>query len=344
MFPRLFIAYCVPSLSRDGSVVRFTRNAVKQRFSFRYYCPRSTKQVCPAIRASSRHVTRTPKAPSVSSVKTTSLLAKRSLHTSAPRRAPQFLLLIFGPASRFLVALGGRLTRSWWSRLTPEKRAAIKSSVRKNARYFYGVFAVFSLFGLGYYASHVEETPITRRRRFIMFPREQVLKMIESERKNILEAVCNADKESVLEQSHPHYTQVHGIVSRILSSNDTPEFKGFDWRLYVIDQPNTVNALCLPTGDIFVFTGLVKQTRNDDELAFILSHEMAHAVLGHGMEALSRNGVINFVQLFVIAVIWAIVPSDVLSYFMHSLSRSTVKVLLEYPHSRKLEKEADRVR
>ena len=70
-----------------------------------------------------------------------------------------------------------------------------------------------------------------------------------------------------------------------------------------------MNALCLPTGDIFVYTGLVKQCRNDDELAFILSHEIAHAVLGHGMEALSRNGVLNFLQLFLIAVIWAVIPS-----------------------------------
>ena len=245
--------------------------------------------------------------------------------------------------SRFVVALSGRLARSWWSRLTPERRTAIKSSFRKNAKYFYGFFTIFSLLGVGYYASHIEETPITHRRRFIMFPRQQVLQMIESERKDILEEICNVGKESLVDHGHQDYRRVQGIVSRILANNNTSEFDGFDWRLYVIDQPNTVNALCLPTGDIFVFTGLLKQCRNDDELAFILSHEMAHAVLGHGVETLSRNGVINFLQLFVIAIIWTIVPSDVLSYFMHSVSRSTVKVLLEYPHSRKLEKEADKV-
>ena len=196
---------------------------------------------------------------------------------------------------------------------------------------------------MGFYVRHLEETPITGRKRFIMFPREEVLKMIESERKNILETVCNVDERMLLDHDHPTYRRVQTVVSRILAGNDVPEFEGFNWGLYVIDRPESVNALCLPTGDIFVYTGLVKQCRNDDELAFILSHEIAHAVLGHGMEALSRNGVLNFLQLFLIAVIWAVIPSDLLSYFMHGLSRSTVQVMLEFPHSRKLETEADKV-
>ena len=65
-------------------------------------------------------------------------------HTSSPRPVPQFLLLLFAPVSRFLVAIGGRLTRSWWSRLTPERREAIKSSIRKRKKYFYWIFGVFN--------------------------------------------------------------------------------------------------------------------------------------------------------------------------------------------------------
>ena len=271
------------------------------------------------------------------------VLPKSHFRTTLPRQAPQFLLLLFGPLSRFLVAVGGRLTRSWWSRLTPERRAAIKSSIRSNAKYFYAVFGVIAVGGLGFYATHLEETPITRRKRFIMFPREEVLKMIESERNTILETVCKVDEQMLLSHDHPVYKQVHGIVSQILAGNDMPEFEGFNWGLYVIDKPDFVNALCLPTGDIFVYSGLVHQCRNNDELAFILSHEIAHAVLGHGVEALTRNGVLNFLQLFLIAIIWAVIPSDLISYFMHSFSRSTVQIMLQYPHSRKLETEADQV-
>lgn len=268
----------------------------------------------------------------------TSQILKVPFHTSSPRPAPQFLIF-FAPVSRFLVAIGARLTRSWWSRLTPERREAIKSSLRKNRKYFYSVLGVITLFGTGFYVSHIEEAPLTHRRRFVMFPREKVLSIIEKEKEDMAEMF----KQHFLPHNHSAYKHVHGIVSRILAANNIPEFHGFNWGLYVIDNPDVVNALCLPTGDIFVYTGLINQCKNDDELAFILSHEIAHAVLDHGMENLSRTGVINFLQLFLIAIIWAVIPNDLVSYFMHRTSRSTMQVLLEYPYSRKLETEADKV-
>ena len=154
------------------------------------------------------------------------------LHTSSPRPAPQFLILLFAPVSRFLVAIGGRLTRSWWSRLTQERRGAIKASMRKNQKYFYTIFGISTLCGVGYYISHLEETPLTHRRRFIMFHRDDVLSMIESEKKNILEALCG-DKQVLLDHDHPAYKHVHKIVSRIIAANDIPEFEGFDWGLYI---------------------------------------------------------------------------------------------------------------
>ena len=268
--------------------------------------------------------------------------SKTFFHTSSCHHTPQFLLLLFAPFSRILVAIGSRLTRSWWKRLTPERKQAIKAAIARQRKYIYGFLGLLTLCGAGFYLAHLEETPLTGRRRFVMFSREEVLSMVESEKKNLLELICENDQK-ILDHNHPAYKHVHTVVSNILTGNNVPEFEGFHWALYVIDKPDVVNAMCLPTGDIFVYTGLVDQCKNDEELAFILSHEIAHAVLGHGVEALSRNGVVNFVQLFLIAVIWAVIPSDLVSYFMHGFSRSTVQVMLEYPHSRKLETEADKV-
>lgn len=41
--------------------------------------------------------------------------------------------------------------------------------------------------------------------------------------------------------------------------------------------------LCLQNGHIFVFTGLIKNMENIDQLAIIIGHEMAHAVMGHAV-------------------------------------------------------------
>ena len=51
------------------------------------------------------------------------------------------------------------------------------------------------------------------------------------------------------------------------------------WTVTVIDQP-VKNAFVLPSGNIFVYKGMLDFCINDDQLAVILGHEMAHAVLG----------------------------------------------------------------
>ena len=37
------------------------------------------------------------------------------------------------------------------------------------------------------------------------------------------------------------------------------------------------------TGNIFVFTGMLEACENDDQLGYILGHEIAHSVLSHGV-------------------------------------------------------------
>ena len=54
----------------------------------------------------------------------------------------------------------------------------------------------------------------------------------------------------------------------------------YDWEFHLINN-NQVNAFCMPGGKIVVLSGLASITETEDELAFILGHEMAHALLDH---------------------------------------------------------------
>lgn len=47
-------------------------------------------------------------------------------------------------------------------------------------------------------------------------------------------------------------------------------------KVYVIDDKKTKNAFVLPGGKIFVFTGILSVSANDDGLATVLGHEIAH--------------------------------------------------------------------
>lgn len=50
-------------------------------------------------------------------------------------------------------------------------------------------------------------------------------------------------------------------------------------KLTIADEP-IVNAYATQTG-IVIYTGIIKATNSDDEIALILGHELAHVMLGH---------------------------------------------------------------
>lgn len=55
------------------------------------------------------------------------------------------------------------------------------------------------------------------------------------------------------------------------------------YKFRVIDDDNTVNAYSMAGGNIWVTTGLLNLVRNDDELAFVIAHEIAHEDKKHNM-------------------------------------------------------------
>ena len=42
-----------------------------------------------------------------------------------------------------------------------------------------------------------------------------------------------------------------------------------------------LHVMCVKSGQIVVYTGLLEMMKTDDMLAVILGHEMAHAIMGH---------------------------------------------------------------
>lgn len=90
-------------------------------------------------------------------------------------------------------------------------------------------------------------------------------------------------KDSMLDFSNPAYERVTKIAKRIVDSNQDVELlRNQHWKIYIIDSAE-LNAMVLPNGSIYVFSGLLKQVGFGDELAFVLSHEMAHAILKHSV-------------------------------------------------------------
>ncbi|HEX4330940.1 MAG TPA: M48 family metalloprotease [Usitatibacter sp.] len=60
------------------------------------------------------------------------------------------------------------------------------------------------------------------------------------------------------------------------------------WSFAVIDT-ETINAFALPGGDVIVSSGLLKRLSSESELAGVLSHEIAHVVKKHQLQAIQSS-------------------------------------------------------
>ncbi|MET0263929.1 MAG: M48 family metallopeptidase [Rariglobus sp.] len=102
-----------------------------------------------------------------------------------------------------------------------------------------------------------------------------------------LSAFDQIKKEEKISTDAAVNARIQRIGKRIAASVGR-EIPNAQWEFVVFDSP-TVNAFALPGGKVGVYTGLIKLAANDDEIAIVMGHEIAHVTSRHGAERTSQN-------------------------------------------------------
>lgn len=123
-----------------------------------------------------------------------------------------------------------------------------------------------------------QTVPITGRRSLSLLPESSELQMGLSAYQEIL-------KKSKVSTDRALIDQVTRVGRRIATATGRDDF---EWEFTVIEDKQA-NAFCLPGGKVAVYTGILPITRDDDGLAAVLGHEVAHAVARHGGERVSQQ-------------------------------------------------------
>ena len=117
-------------------------------------------------------------------------------------------------------------------------------------------------------------------------------------------------QEHPLADSDPRARQIGEIARRLVEHADDVEAdlagehgqaspglaSSFDWSVAVLESPQA-NAFCLPGGKMAVYTGLLPVTQNDDAMAVVMGHEIAHALLRHGSQRIAQQKLVQVGQL-----------------------------------------------
>jgi predicted Zn-dependent protease len=116
---------------------------------------------------------------------------------------------------------------------------------------------------------------------------------------------------------------------------------GYAWECNLVVD-SQVNAWCMPGGYIVVYTGILPVTKNEDALATVMGHEVAHALHNHGNQRVSQSLMLQL-GLSAAQITLGVIGTDqqTTSLLMTGLGiTSTLGVAL--PFSRDNESEADK--
>ena len=174
------------------------------------------------------------------------------------------------------------------------------------------------------------KTPYTNRSQMIFMSSEEELALGE---KSYQEALAEAKVITGTKDAN----RVKAIGERIAKVADRSDFT---WEFNLVED-EALNAFCLPGGKVVVYTGILKAARNDDQLATVISHEIAHALARHGAERMSSSMVQQGVQALG-NVVLAVGAPEYQNIFNQTYGIGTqVGVML--PYGRMQESEADEI-
>src|SRR5437762_7523858 len=80
-----------------------------------------------------------------------------------------------------------------------------------------------------------------------------------------------------------------GIGQRLSQNPTLPALK---YRFQIVNSKE-VNSLGFPGGAVYIYRGMLQMASNDDELAAMLAHEIAHTASRHGTAQLTRQLIVQ---------------------------------------------------
>jgi predicted Zn-dependent protease len=176
-----------------------------------------------------------------------------------------------------------------------------------------------------------QANPVSGRQQLVLVSEDQAQ---ASSAQAYTQTLNEAQKQGKLSTDAALNNRVRRTTDRLIAEAKRmyPPSRDWQWSVAVIDDPS-LNAWCMPGGKMAIYTGIVHKLKlTDDEIAQIMGHEIAHALLGHGRERMSRA----------IAMQSGMQLGSIVAGRDLSILAPVADIALTLPHSRASESEADR--
>jgi len=180
---------------------------------------------------------------------------------------------------------------------------------------------------------------LTGRHQLTLVPESEMLSVSSQQYGQFL----SENKVSADPEGNARLQRVGARISKAVEdyakdSGHPDALNGYQWEFKLVESKE-INAWCMPGGKVVFYTGILPVCRDDDGMAVVMGHEVAHAVARHGNERMSQQ---LMVQLGGTALSVALdsKPQDTQQLWMSAFGAGAQYGLL-LPFGRGQESEAD---
>jgi len=124
--------------------------------------------------------------------------------------------------------------------------------------------------------------PETGRKAFNLAPQG----LIRGQAASAFRALKKKDDLSTDEELNKRVKTIGTRIVNALGSRSSVPLS--DWEFVVFEDDESINAFAMPGGKVAIYTGLFKAIESDEELAFVMGHEIGHVMARHGGERMTQ--------------------------------------------------------
>jgi len=198
---------------------------------------------------------------------------------------------------------------------------------------------ILSVLGLVIYAC--SSVAVTGRKQLALVSNSEIIPMVNQQYAEVIQKGPLSNNQEQTQMVKRVGVRIQKAVEQYMADNKlSSELAGFAWEFNLIDDPKMVNAWCRPGGKVAFYTGIMPICQNEEGVAVVMGHEVAHAIANHGRERMSQQMLAQY-GLGTLSALMGQNPGAGKELLMQAVGAGAGVGMLKF--SREHESEADRM-